>query len=80
MRIHSFFYGGLDKNTWLRPNLDYRGIQIDTSVGEDNGSSRYIHMQAVASLVVQNKDRSLYAVADIGHAPVPPRVTVGGSI
>ena len=68
----SFFYGAFDKNTWLRPNLDYRGIQIDKSVGKDSSSSRYIHMQAVASIVLQNKDRSFYAVADIGHAPVPP--------
>jgi hypothetical protein len=68
----SFFFGAFDKNTWLRPNIDYRGIQVDTSIGEENGSSRFINMQGVLSVVVQNKDRSFYVVGDIGYAPVRP--------
>jgi len=69
----SFFFGAFDKNTWLRPSVDYRGIQVSSAINQDSGTSRFINMQGVVSITVQNKDRSLYAVADIGYAPAPPR-------
>ena len=67
----SFFFGAFNKNTWLRPSIDYRGIQIESAVNKDDGSSRFINMQGSVSIALQNKDRSLISVADIGHAPAP---------
>ena len=73
----SFFFGAFNKNTWLVPSIDYRGIQIESAVNKDDGTSRFINMQGSISLALQNKDRSLIAVADVG---MPRRLFQGEKV
>lgn len=67
----NFFMGG-ENISWLRPDLDYRGMYIQRSMGTENESSEIIHMNAMASATILLKqDYSLFATGSIAYSPVP---------
>ncbi len=62
-------------NQWLRPSIDYRGLYLKNSIGEDSSQTEYIHMDANINLVLrlgpkENRDKFIIS-ATMGYAPEP---------
>ncbi len=62
-------------NDWIRPSMDYRGLNLKKNIGEDSSESEFIHMDANASVVLRlgpsdNRDKFIVS-ATFGYAPEP---------
>lgn len=69
-----FFFGrskGYTKNTWIRPQLNYRGLYLMQDVGGDQPEKDYITMDAGGSLTLKFLEDRLVMVGQIAYAPKP---------
>jgi len=68
----SGFLFSTPKNTWFRPNLDYRGLYLKRNFGEPKSESEIIHMDANATLALKflEKDKLVF-IYNFGYAPEP---------
>lgn len=69
-----FFYSE-NKNDWLRPSLDYRGLYLKTNFRSESETSDFIHMDANVNVVLRlgpkdNKDKVIIS-SSFGYAPKP---------
>jgi hypothetical protein len=67
----SGFLGSKELPNWIRPSIDYRGMDYRTGVGQANSIDRFIHMQADANVVIKTDDDRIWASITAGYIPVP---------
>ncbi len=67
----SGFLGKAELPYWIRPSLNYRGMDYRTGVGQANSIDRFIHMQAEANVVLKTEDDKMWASLTAGYIPVP---------
>lgn len=68
----SGFWGSRPTQTWFRPSLDYRGLLIKRSLGQDSEDTQFINMQADANLVLKFGESNKFLVSGtLGYAPKP---------
>ncbi len=59
-------------NSWFRPSVNYRGLQLVRDINRPNKKSEYIHMMANVNTVIRFKNNDKYiASISYGYAPVP---------
>lgn len=64
----SGFLGPVKLPYWIRPDIDYRGIEVWTNPGsKSSGSSKYYQMQTDFGLALQSQDGKIAAVATVGR-------------
>ncbi len=69
---HSAFLYGKPLNNWLRPSLDYRGLELARGVNRDEIKYKTIHMQADLNGVIRFDGTDKYiASISFGYAPTP---------
>lgn len=55
---------------WFRPSVDYRGMQYDSGIDQDNPTKRFIHMQMDATATLKFGKRDQY-IATFTHGIIP---------
>ena len=68
---NSGFLGSLAKSSWLKPSIDYRGLQYFRGIGTDESEKEFIQMQIDGNIVLKTSDNKLLASGTVGYAPVP---------
>lgn len=71
---YSGFLGKKALPSWIRPSIDYRGIDLRTGIGSEQSLNRWINMQAEGSLVLKGLKDRLVLVGTLGMVPVPSQV------
>ncbi|MCO4794131.1 MAG: hypothetical protein KC493_10480 [Bacteriovoracaceae bacterium] len=68
----SAFFGSKPNQTWFRPSLDYRGLVIKRTLGQDSEDTEMINMQADANLVLKfGEANNFFISGTVGYAPKP---------
>jgi len=71
----SGFLGATEMPWWLHPGLKYRGLWMQSDPGGSNPRSRWINMQADASLALSLDEKSRWLIyGSIGYFPTPQAV------
>ena len=58
------------KQKWFRPSLDYRGMQFDQDIDQEEPNKKFIHMQMEASVTLKFGEADKY-IATFTHGIVP---------
>ena len=58
------------KNKWFRPSLDYRGMQWEQDIDQEEPNKKYIHMQMEANVTLKFGEADKY-IASFTHGVVP---------
>lgn len=66
----SGFFFSKPSQTWLRPSLDYRGMQFDYQVDQEKPTRRFINMQMDATVTLKFGEADKY-IATFTHGVVP---------
>jgi hypothetical protein len=56
--------------TWFRPSLDYRGMQLDRQIDQDKPVRKFIHMQMDATITLKFGEADKY-IATFTHGVIP---------
>jgi len=56
--------------TWFRPSLDYRGMQLDRQIDQDEPIRKFIHMQMDATITLKFGKSDKY-IATFTHGVIP---------
>lgn len=67
----SGFFFKKPENTWLRPNIDYRGLWYKRDIDSETSEAEIIHMDANVTLVGKFLEDKLVTVFNFGFAPEP---------
>lgn len=74
----SGFFGSLETPLWLRPHVNYRGLQDWVNPGGSSSESMWLQMQAEAGLTVQLDDDGKYlGTVTWGHVVDPAKYGQG---
>lgn len=66
----SGFFFSKPQNKWFRPSLDYRGMQWEQDIDQQEPVKKYIHMQMEANVTLKFGEADKY-IASFTHGVVP---------
>lgn len=69
---HSSFFFDKPAKSWIRPNVDYRGLWYKRDIDNKNSEAEFINMDANVTLVAKFLENDKFvAVFNFGYAPAP---------